>query len=178
MKRTKQRLAKEKFYRRFAIPDLYQNNDKIGKANSNFFYANPPFLNVRPHMTEEGWKLFVYKKNDEQGWLDDNDDKERTKMGIVTGFFLRTRRISNQEFLATEEQYIKDTFHRLGYPPAFVERAGQKAIKIREQRMPPQDPVSGFITSPASPLSLVGSRKMAPTTEVTIQHQDRQPLPS
>ncbi|XP_076046353.1 uncharacterized protein LOC143028317 [Oratosquilla oratoria] len=61
---------------------------------------------------------------------------ERTKTGVVIGFFLRALRICSQKFLDEEISLIKTIFRKLGYPEAFLSTSLKKAQNIRRRKDP------------------------------------------
>ncbi|XP_076039155.1 uncharacterized protein LOC143024255 [Oratosquilla oratoria] len=67
-------------------------------------------------------------------WLSAHD--ERTKTGVVIGFFLRALRICSKEFLEEEIRRVTNTFISLGYPEGLLSTSLSKAQNIRQRREP------------------------------------------
>ena len=55
---------------------------------------------------------------------------EKTKTGVVIGFFLRALRICSEEYLDSEFKYIYDAFQKLKYPLGLLRRLKRKATEI------------------------------------------------
>ena len=77
-----------------------------------------PFLDTRIHRRENNAAFSVYRKPTNK---DDfihffSGHNERTKSGVVIGFFLRALRICDDEFLNEEVEYISGAFRHLCYP--------------------------------------------------------------
>ena len=91
-----------------------------------------PFLDTRVHRNNDGLKFSVYRKathkDDYIHYL--SGHSERTKRGVIIGFFIRALRISSQEFLATEIQHIFSSFRALMYPNSLLKRCYQSAKTI------------------------------------------------
>lgn len=98
--------------------------------------GNIAFLDVMIKRTNLGPKFSVYRKptnkNDFIHSLSAHTD--RTKSGVIIGFFLRAIRICSPEFLQNEYKYIVNSFQELGYPKGLILKLKQKAIKIMERK--------------------------------------------
>lgn len=91
-----------------------------------------PFLDTVIWRGDEGVKFSVYRKptnkDDFIHYLSAHND--RTKSGVVIGFFLRAYRICSKEFIDEEIKYIISTFRKLCYPEGYILKLKSKAIKI------------------------------------------------
>ena len=56
---------------------------------------------------------------------------QRTKTGVVLGFFLRAFRKCSEAYLGVELEYIRKVFTKHGYPLGLLYQLQKKAIKIR-----------------------------------------------
>ena len=91
-----------------------------------------PFLDTVVWRGDEGVKFSVYRKptnkDDFIHYLSAHSD--RTKSGVVIGFFLRAYRICSSGFIEEEIDYIKSAFRKLGYPEGYLIKLRNKAVKI------------------------------------------------
>ena len=58
---------------------------------------------------------------------------DRTKSGVLIGFFLRALRICSEEYLENECTYIKEAFHKLKYPVGMINKLRIKAEEIHSR---------------------------------------------
>ena len=98
--------------------------------------GNIAFLDVMIKRTNVGPKFSVYRKptnkNDFIHSLSAHSD--RTKSGVIIGFFLRAIRICSPEYLQNEYEYIVNSFQELGYPKGLILKLKQKAVQIMDRR--------------------------------------------
>ena len=91
-----------------------------------------PFLDTVIRKIGEGVKFSVYRKptnkDDFIHYLSAHND--RTKSGVVIGFFLRAYRICSKEFLDDEIRYVINSFKMLRYPEGFLIKMKNKALYI------------------------------------------------
>ena len=94
-----------------------------------------PFLDTVIIRTDSGPKFKVYRKptNKEDYVHFLSAHPEKTKSGIVIGFFLRALRICDSEFLTEEQDHIMEKFLQLGYPKGLLLSWKRKALKIHER---------------------------------------------
>ena len=59
---------------------------------------------------------------------------EKTKTGVLIGFFLRAFRICDIEFLEDEVKYITEAFRNLLYPPGVTKKLKNRARKVHERK--------------------------------------------
>ncbi|XP_076029832.1 uncharacterized protein LOC143018358 [Oratosquilla oratoria] len=78
---------------------------------------------------------------------------ERTKVGVVIGFFLRALRICSREFLEDEILRIKSTFRALCYPEGLLSNSLRKARDIRQRKNPINRKDKQFLIVPGSDFS-------------------------
>ena len=91
-----------------------------------------PFLDTLIERSNEEVKFSVYRKPTNR---DDfihyfSAHSERTKTGVVIGFFLRALRICNIEYLDNELNYITEAFKKLKYPNGLLCKLKEKAGEI------------------------------------------------
>ncbi|XP_076056373.1 uncharacterized protein LOC143034326 [Oratosquilla oratoria] len=84
-------------------------------------------------------------------WLSAHD--ERTKTGVVIGFFLRALRICSKEFLEEEIRRVTNTFISLGYPEGLLSTSLSKAQNIRQRREPVNRQDKQYLVVPDSEFS-------------------------
>ena len=91
-----------------------------------------PFLDTLIRREGEAVKFSVYRKptnrDDFIHYL--SAHSERTKSGVVIGFFLRAIRICSEEYLEEEFMYIENAFVRLRYPRGLLKKLKKKAVSI------------------------------------------------
>ena len=94
-----------------------------------------PFLDTLIWNRESRLMFSVYRKptnkNDFIHFY--SSHSQRTKTGVVLGFYLRAFRICSKEYLQNELEYIRTTFTKLSYPLGLLLQLEKKAIKIRSR---------------------------------------------
>ena len=94
------------------------------------------FLTFSGYLTEkqQQWvriqSLEDKQQNDYIQFYSKHSDK--TKSGILIGFFLRILRICSPNFQKEEFEHIKDSFSEIQYPESFIHRAKSKVINIHK----------------------------------------------
>lgn len=111
-----------------------------------------PFLDVNIIKKHNRISFDVYRKctNREAYVHYLSSHSEKTKTGIVIGFFLRAFRICDPEYLENEITRIYDAFTRIKYPRQFIYSAWQKAKRIYYR---PRDDVPNNIKRVTLPTS-------------------------
>ena len=89
----------------------------------------------------EGVKFSVYRKPTNR---DDfihfySAHNDRTKSGVLIGFFLRALRICSEEYLEEEFVYIREAFKKLKYPAGMICKLKKKAQEIYNRPCNPDD---------------------------------------
>ena len=124
------------------MPHNTRVNDKLSRLNrvdSNIEFTveleedgKLPFLDTIIHRIDNSVKFSVYRKptnkDDFVHYLSAHN--ERTKRGVVIGFFLRANRICSPEFLEEEFKYIVESFKKLKYPIGLLYSLKNKATEI------------------------------------------------
>ena len=91
-----------------------------------------PFLDTVIHRRDNDVIFSVYRKptnrDDFIHYLSAHN--ERTKRGVVIGFFLRAIRICSEEFLEEEFKYVIESFRKLRYPVGLLHNLKKKAKEI------------------------------------------------
>ena len=110
-----------------------------------------PFLDTLVHRRGEDPRFSVYRKptnrDDFIHYL--SNHSEKTKSGVVIGFFLRAIRICSEEYLPDEMKYIIEAFLKLKYPVGLLHRLRKKAITISE-RTEKRKKAGNFIVVPTT----------------------------
>jgi len=122
-----------------------------------------PFLDTILHLEGEKISFSVYRKpsnkEDYINYFSNHDD--RTKRGIIIGFFLRAYRISSIQHLNDEITYIINRFMRLHYPRGFIINCLTKAKSIYQTPKNKRDNQTTIRTScivPSSPaIAMIGN---------------------
>ena len=65
-----------------------------------------------------------------------SDQNNKTKRGIIAGFYLRTLRICSSKYLNDEFIQIENSILNLQYPKSFIHFAKSKALKIHYKNQP------------------------------------------
>ena len=99
------------------------------------------FLDTCIVRTETCFKFKVFRKptNKEDYVHFYSGHNERTKSGIVIGFFLRAFRICDTEYLKEELEHIYETFAKLKYPKGFLIKQREKAERIMKRNSDNKD---------------------------------------
>lgn len=99
------------------------------------------FLDTCIVRTETCFKFKVFRKptNKEDYVHFYSGHNERTKSGIVIGFFLRAFRICDKEYLKEEFEHIYETFEKLKYPKGFLIKQKEKAERIMKRNSGKKD---------------------------------------
>ena len=129
-----------------------------------------PFLDTVIIRAENTVKFKVYRKptnkDDFVNYFSAHD--ERTKSGIVIGFYLRALRICSQEFVNKEITYINQAFEKLGYPKGLLTSLLDKARKIRQRGEKESRDKVGYLVVPNSNLANIISRALRPTGLIVV----------
>ena len=131
-----------------------------------------PFLDVNIHRTNDGLHFSVYRKstykNDLTHYFSHHDN--RTKMGIVIGFYIRAIRICSPEHLKEEYEYLEKCFTELKYPKHFINNARRKAekIKTRTEIQTETTPKKRIILPTSSDVKSI-RQELAETYNITVK---------
>ena len=114
-----------------------------------------PFLDVLIKRGEWNPRFSVYRKptNKDDFIHSLSAHSEKTKSGVIIGFFLRAIRICSEECLKDEFEYISTCFQKLGYNKGLIIRLKNKAKQIMERRDDSNaiEKPKKFLTIPHSP---------------------------
>ena len=129
-----------------------------------------PFLGTMVIRSDKSAQFHFYRKptnkDDFIHFFSAHDD--RTKSGVVIGFFPRALRICSPEYLDDEFQYIIVSFKQLKYPTDMLTALKQKAIKIKERNKGEVEPNTRFLVVPNSSFSCVLSKALRPTGLIIV----------
>ena len=114
-----------------------------------------PFLDVVIKRVGQRPLFSVYRKptNKDDFIHSLSAHSEKTKSGVIIGFFLRAIRICSEEYLQDEFNYISTCFQKLGYSKGLLIRLKEKAKRIMERTDDNNviDRPKKFLTIPHSP---------------------------
>ena len=122
--------------------DLKEKLRKLNEVHENIQFTleeekeeRMPFLDTCIIRTPDRFKFKVFRKptNKEDYVHFYSAHSERTKSGIVIGFFLRAYRICDKEFLEEEFAHIYKAFEKLKYPKGFLIQQRRKAERITKR---------------------------------------------
>ena len=97
------------------------------------------------------------------------NQSNKTKSGILIGFFLRTLRIWSPHFLIKEFKHIHNSFSKLQYPKSFIYHAESKGMNIHKHtshnmnKNKPNsntNPIKRHIISPQNPTTTLIKKKI------------------
>lgn len=122
-----------------------------------------PFLDILIHRKEENFEFSVYRKptnkNDVVHFYSAHSDK--TKSGVVIGFYLRALRICSPHFLQEEIHTTQKIFQDMKYPTGILQDLLHKAKKI-VQREAKEEKETTRLMVPHSPASEALSKILKP----------------
>jgi hypothetical protein len=125
-----------------------------------------PFLDTLIHRGDEDLRFSVYRKPTNK---DDyihyySAHSNKTKSGVVIGFFLRALRICSPEFLESEVTYVIDSFMKHKYPKGLLLNLRKKAENILSRSNPVIS--SNFLVLPPCNLSQAISKYFGNTMNI------------
>ena len=118
------------------IPQIVLKLNQV-EPSINFTYQlkknnSLPFLNTLLINNKSELKVY-HKINNKNGCIYIYSNySNKTKSGILIGFFMRTLRICSSKFLNKEFGHIHNSFSKLQYPESFIHCAKSKAINIHK----------------------------------------------
>ena len=129
-----------------------------------------PFLDTVIIREGENIKFKVYRKptnkDDFVHYLSAHDEK--TKSGVLIGFYLRALRVCSDEYIDEEIRYINQTFVKLGYPKGMLALSLKKARNIRQRGETEEKPSVNYLIVPNSDLTGALSNVLRPTGLVVV----------
>ena len=94
---------------------------------------------------------------------------ERTKTGVVIGFYLRALRVCSEEYIDEEIEYINRAFSKLGYPKGMLALSLSKARGIIERKEIEKQTIKNtYIVVPDSTLARSLSTALRSTGTVVV----------
>ncbi|XP_076048770.1 uncharacterized protein LOC143029749 [Oratosquilla oratoria] len=142
------------------LPKKNKNKKKPGTDDKIQFTVEEingqlPFLDTVIIRSGNSGKFIVYRKptnkDDYIHFFSAHDD--RTKSGVVIGFYLRALRICSEEYLTEELNYITAAFKNLKYPEGMLRSSLRKATNIKNRKTNTEKPDLRFIVVPDSGFS-------------------------
>ena len=144
-------------------------NNKIQLTVENESNGSLPFLDTVIIRTENSVKFKVYRKptNKDDFIHYHSAHDEKTKSGVIIGFYLRAFRICSPEYVDEEIKYITYTFEKLGYPKGVLAASLKKAENIRRRKKTEESNVR-YLVVPNSSLANTLSSALRPTGLVVV----------
>ena len=129
-----------------------------------------PFLDAVIIRTENSVKFKVYRKPTNKDDLIHyhSAHDEKTKSGVIIGFYLRAFRICSPEYINEEIIYINHTFEKLGYPKGVLAASLKKAESIRRRKKAEEKVNIRYLVVPSSSLANTLGNALRPTGLVVV----------